>query len=110
MTVDCADPQQLAHFWSELLGGAVSEPLPGWRRLAGRGDGPALTFQPVPEAKVGKARLHLDIDVDDVDDAVAEVLRRGGSDLGWRHEYDEGVVVVVADPEGNEFCLVQHYD
>jgi len=41
--------------------------------------------------------------------AIAEVERRGGSDLGQRHEYDEGVVVVVADPEGNEFCLVQYY-
>ena len=42
--------------------------------------------------------------------AIAEVQRRGGSDLGQRHEYDEGgVVVVVADPEGNEFCLVRYY-
>ena len=42
------------------------------------------------------------------DDDVERVLRLGGRSLDQRHDYDEGVVVVIADPEGNEFCLVQY--
>ena len=38
-----------------------------------------------------------------------QVADLGGRWLGERHDYDEGVVVVMADPEGNEFCLVQYH-
>ena len=107
VTVDCLDVSRVAAFWSELLGGPVRPSLPGWLRLGPLTDGgPVLTFQPVPEGKQGKARLHLDLQVDDVDAALARVVALGGRDLGERHEYDEGTVVVVADPEGNELCLV----
>jgi predicted enzyme related to lactoylglutathione lyase len=47
--------------------------------------------------------------VDDLAEGMAQVLALGGSFTGERHDYDEGVVVVVADPEGNEFCLAQYY-
>jgi predicted enzyme related to lactoylglutathione lyase len=109
VTVDCHDPQRLADFWGAVLGGPVSESLPGWRRVAPAGGGPVLTFQPVPEPKVGKARLHLDIAVDDADEAVDRIGGLGGRWTGERHDYAEGVVLVMADPEGNEFCVVQYY-
>lgn len=110
ITIDCHDPDRLVVFWAELLGLSESEPLPGWRQLGGRGEpGPRLNFQPVAEPKTGKARLHLDVSVDDIDDAMRQVVRLGGSWSGERHDYDEGVVVVMADPEGTEFCLVQYY-
>lgn len=70
---------------------------------------PRLVFQPVPEPKVGKVRTHLDVSVDDIDKAIELVVRLGGRSTGERHDYDEGVVVVMADPEDHEFCLVQYY-
>ena len=66
-------------------------------------------FQPVPEPKAGKVRIHLDVTVDNVDEAIEFVTALGGQPTGERHNYDDGVVVVMADPEGHEFCLVQYY-
>ena len=110
VTVDCRDVGLVAGFWSALLGAPLREPLPGWRRLGPlTPGGPDLTFQPVPEDKVGKARLHLDLRTDDIDAATARVAALGGRDLDERHDYPEGTVRVVADPEGHEFCLVQYY-
>jgi predicted enzyme related to lactoylglutathione lyase len=107
VTVDCLDPVRLAAFWSAVLGGPVEEPLPGWRRV--RGPAVALTFQPVPEPKAGKVRLHLDVTVDDVARAVERIAALGGRWSGERHDYPEGAVLVMADPEGHEFCIVQYY-
>ena len=72
--------------------------------------GPVLTFQPVAERKDAKLRLHLDLQVDDLQAATALVRRFGGSGVLERNEYQERVVIVVADVEGNEFCLVWRWD
>ncbi|HET6733708.1 VOC family protein [Mycobacterium sp.] len=109
LTVDCVDPVRLAAFWGALLDREPEPGLPGWMQLAARHDHePRINFQPVPEPKRGKARTHLDITVDDIDSAVARVHDLGGRDTGERHEYPEGTVVVLHDPEGNEFCIVQY--
>ncbi len=108
VTVDCTDPIALAGFWQSLLGGDVVESLPGWRRIVGGGGVPWLTFAPVPEPKVGKNRLHLDLVVDDLTEAVATITELGGSATGEQHRYDEGVVTVMTDIEGNEFCVVAY--
>lgn len=110
ITVDCRDPAALAAFWSALLGGTVVESLPGWRRVIVPGGGPVLTFQPVPEPKAGKTRIHLDVAVADVTVAVQEIAGLGGRWSGERHDYPEGAVLVMADPEGHEFCIVQYYE
>jgi predicted enzyme related to lactoylglutathione lyase len=110
VTVDCTDPERLATFWGALLGRAPSDEMDGdgWATIGSRADAqPRLTFQRVPEPRVGKVRLHLDVEVDDIDVGLAEVEELGGAWTGERHDYDEGVVVVVTDPEGHEFCLVQ---
>ncbi|MFI1994748.1 VOC family protein [Actinoplanes sp. NPDC020271] len=109
VTIDCHDPQKLANFWSAVLGGRVTEPLPGWRRVTVTEAGPVLTFQPVSEPKVGKVRLHLDIAVADADEVVDRIGLLGGRWTGERHDYPEGAVLVMADPESNEFCVVQYY-
>jgi predicted enzyme related to lactoylglutathione lyase len=109
ITVDSQDPPALAAFWSALLGGEVTEPLPGWRRVALPGGAPVLTLQPVPEPRAGKVRLHLDVTVVDITRAAAEVSDLGGTWKGERHDYPEGVVLTMTDPEGHEFCLVQYY-
>jgi len=49
------------------------------------------------------------VTVEDVDQAIELVTSLAGRNTGERHDYDEGVVVVMADPEGHEFCLVQYY-
>jgi predicted enzyme related to lactoylglutathione lyase len=108
ITVDCADVPRAANFWAGLLGGELREPMPGWLRLGSTDDRPMLNFQPVPEPKQGKARVHLDLLTDDLDAAVARVRALGGRETGERHDYDEGSVIVLADPEGTEFCLVAY--
>jgi predicted enzyme related to lactoylglutathione lyase len=65
-----------------------------------------VNFQPVPEEKVGKTRIHLDLWVDDLERALAFVERLGGSGTGEQHSYPGGTAVVMADPEGHEFCIV----
>ena len=111
VTIDCLDTERVARFWSALLDREPGPSRDGWVYLGERGDPqPRLVFQPVPEPATGKVRIHLDISVDDIDEAVAVVIALGGRATGERHDSDEGVVVVVADPEGHEFCLVHYFD
>lgn len=101
----------MAAFWSALLDRDPGPAQTGWVYLGRRGDAlPRLVFQPVAEPKIGKNRLHLDVEVDDIDVGIAQVLALGGSATGERHDYDEGVVVIMRDVEDNEFCLVQIYE
>jgi predicted enzyme related to lactoylglutathione lyase len=112
VTVDCVDPDRMAAFWGALLGREQSDEMDGegWATIGSRHDvQPRITFQKVPEPLTGKVRLHLDVRVDDITAAVAQVERLGGACTGERHEYDEGVVLVMTDPEGHEFCLVQFF-
>jgi predicted enzyme related to lactoylglutathione lyase len=111
--VDCADPIALAGFWCQVLGVEIIEVLgdpPHYVNLEPPADarhGPALAFQRVPEPKSSKNRLHFDVAVDDVDVATAQVEAIGGSrppiDDVSEHGYHWRVM---ADPDGNEFCLV----
>jgi len=110
LTIDCLDPERVAHFWSELLGRPPGPSEFGWVYLGQRGDAqPRLVFQPVSEPKNGKVRIHLDVSVEDINEAIKSVLSLGGSSTGEQHDYDEGIVVVMADPEDHEFCLVQYF-
>ena len=113
ITIDCADPARLASFWSALLGRAVTDEHgddAGWATVGSRlDDQPRLTFQRVPEPKTTKVRTHLDVQVPDIDAARQQVESLGGSWPGERHDYDEGNVMVMQDPEGHEFCLVQYF-
>jgi predicted enzyme related to lactoylglutathione lyase len=112
ITIDCADPASLARFWSRLLDRRLSDEHegPDWATVGSRLDeAPRLTFQRVPEPKQGKVRLHLDVQVVDVDAGRVQVEELGGRWTGERHDYPgEGVVLVMADPEGHEFCIVQY--
>jgi predicted enzyme related to lactoylglutathione lyase len=113
ITIDCTDPARLAAFWSALLGLPMTDEHgddAGWATVGSRHDAqPRLTFQRVPEPKTGKVRLHLDVQVDDITAGRSQVEDLGGSFTGERHDYDEGVVIVMRDPEGHEFCLVQYF-
>jgi catechol 2,3-dioxygenase-like lactoylglutathione lyase family enzyme len=108
IVIDCNDPRRVSAFWAEVL---------GWRPQA-RGDfywmsesggpfpGPLLVFVPVPEPKTVKDRIHIDVAPSGCnrDDEVARLEGLGATrvdigqgDPGW---------VVLADPEGHEFCVL----
>jgi predicted enzyme related to lactoylglutathione lyase len=109
VTIDCLDPQRVARFWGALLDREPGPSEKGWVYLGHRDDSqPRLVFQPVRELKVGKNRVHLDVTVDDLEEGIERVTALGGRPTGERHTYDEGIVVVMTDPEGHEFCLVQY--
>ncbi|QZT61755.1 VOC family protein [Mycolicibacterium austroafricanum] len=114
VTIDCIDPIRMAEFWGLLLGIESSNEHgddPGWATLGSRsGPTPRLTFPRVPESKSTKVRIHLDVEVDDIDAGRQQVENLGGRWSGTRHDYDEGVVLVMLDPENHEFCLVQYFD
>ena len=126
VTFDCADPAALAQFWSAVLGypppdiegthsvlralGQSESEMGNWYRIEdASGTGPRLAFQRVPEPKVAKNRLHLDVkplgDAPSALDAeVDRIVGLGAKQL--RRVTDEaGTFVVLEDPEGNEFCV-----
>ena len=107
LVLDCADPDKLGEFWSAaigytLLGGAGNYVL----LVDTDGKQPKLLLQRVDEPKAGKNRMHFDIETPTVD---AEVARLEA--LGARRMVDDAIEehgnrwVVMADPEGNEFCV-----
>ena len=112
LCIDTADPAGLAAFWQSALGWrrtfeeddeVVLEPPAG---SPGDGVAPDLLFLRVPEAKAGKNRLHLDLRPADQAAEVARLEGLGarrtdvgqGPDVSW---------VVMADPDGNEFCVLR---
>jgi predicted enzyme related to lactoylglutathione lyase len=110
VTIDCVDVERVAGFWSALLDRPQGPSQPGWVYLGQPGDPrPRLAFQPVTEPKHGKVPLHLDVAVDNIDQAIAQVIALSDRFTGERHDHDKGAVVVMADPEEHEFCLVQYH-
>jgi hypothetical protein len=107
VVIDCADPIRLAAFWSQVLAyRSAGEPDFAW--LETPAGAVAIGFQRVPEGKVVKNRVHMDLTPADASQAeeVARLLALGarhadvgqGSEVSW---------VVMADPEGNEFCILR---
>jgi predicted enzyme related to lactoylglutathione lyase len=106
---DCADPAALARFWAEAAGWPVTrteEQLVGLRSPAGVG--PYLEFLRVPGGKTVKNRLHPDVAPYRGEDPAAEVarLRAAGAALADVGQGDDVSWTVLADPEGNEFCVL----
>ena len=103
LTFDCRDALRAAEFWAAALGSDVDEDstaekafveAPGW-------GGPNIWFQAVPEPKTAKNRLHLDLRAPAT--VRDEVRRLTG--LGATVVRDGEDLVVMADPDGNEFCV-----
>ncbi|MER5956575.1 VOC family protein [Streptomyces sp. NPDC001893] len=116
LAIDCADPAALARFWCSVLGYEVQDEEDGVVTIGppAGSEGkdrpgpvpPALTFARVPEGKSVKNRLHIDVNPTDreQDEEVRRLL-----DLGARPvDVGQGDVswVPLADPEGNEFCVL----
>ena len=107
LCVDCSDPHALADFWSRVLDYKITESDEDSVEISGpEGSGPTLLFITVPEGKQVKNRLHIDVSPTEGEQE-AEVERILG--LGARKiDIGQGDVswVVMADPEGNEFCVL----
>ena len=116
LAIDCVDPEGLARFWCAVLDYEVQDEDDGTVTIGSpmfpEGENhrgpvpPMLTFARVPESKTVKNRLHLDVNPTDreQDDEVRRLLA-----LGARHvDVGQGDQswVVLADPEGNEFCVL----
>ena len=137
VTFDCADPGALSLFWNEVLGYRLDSPPPpyqtcdealdAWHIPEERrndasasvdpdGVGPRLWFQKVPEGKVAKNRVHLDVNVGKgirdaqerwtvVQQHVALLAGAGATEVDERRDDFGGHWMVMTDPEGNEFCV-----
>ena len=111
LTFDCTDPARLAEFWAELLGWDshpeddgdvwISDPAG-----SSKANVPDILFMASDDPRRGKNRLHWDLRPDDQDAEVERALA-----LGARHvnigQTGEESWVVLADPEGNEFCILR---
>lgn len=111
LVIDAARPRVLADFWAALLGWRVAVDEPGEVDVrAPEGDGwdLDLVFVPVPEPKEVKNRIHLDL-ASTTPEHQAELVARALELGGRRADLGQGDVpwVVLADPEGNEFCVLE---
>lgn len=110
ITVDTLDPYVQALWWSEVLAVPMSsDDNPGDPEALLRTHHGDVLFVRVPDAKTGKNRLHLDLEPSDRsrDDEVARVLALGAVLVDDRRRPDGTGWVVLADPEGNEFCVLR---
>ena len=150
LVIDCAEPDRLAHFWAAALGYRIAPPPAGFdswddyyrdlglpEEFLGRGadrisdpqgHGPSIWFQVVPDIKVVKNRLHIDVHASGertdpietrrrrVDAAAARLVALGATVLGSSDDGEEGAedeeaaevdhyAVAMKDPEGNEFDI-----
>jgi catechol 2,3-dioxygenase-like lactoylglutathione lyase family enzyme len=112
ITFDCADPYRLVGFWSQVTGfqGDPEDPnLPEDQEaiLIGPDGHPNLLFIRVPEGKTVKNRVHLDLQPQDRsrDEEVERLLGIGATLIDDQRRPDGTGWVVLADPEGNEFCV-----
>jgi len=107
LVLDCADPNKLAEFWSAAIGYTILGGAGNYVLLIDEaGLQPKLLLQRVDEPKIGKNRMHFDIETPAVDDEVARLEA-----VGARRIVEDAIEehgnrwVVMADPEGNEFCV-----
>jgi predicted enzyme related to lactoylglutathione lyase len=110
VVVDCADLERAAGFWTAALGYVTEGPAAGRYQSLLPSDGPGveILLQRTADAKHGKNRVHLDLRTPDLDSEIARVTQLGATVLtaspiteyGWTWH-------ILADPDGNEFCVLQ---
>jgi Glyoxalase-like domain len=111
ITFDCHDALVVGRFWSEALGRPLAEDPEPSEHFATIGaidhapvDAPQWLFAKVPEQKVAKNRVHLDLVADDREKEIARLVELGATRGADHDEYGHSWTVM-ADPEGNEFCI-----
>jgi predicted enzyme related to lactoylglutathione lyase len=107
ITFDCADASRLADFWTEVFGTDEREEE-GTDVYIAKSDGSiALYFQQVPEGKVVKNRVHLDLRPPSTMQQEVDRLTALGATVQRRVEAEGAYWTVMQDPEGNEFCVLR---
>lgn len=114
IVLECADPEPLARFWSEVIDRAITDRDDDWWSLERHGAEARMCFQVVADhvpppwpGEHGEQQVHLDLEVDDLERARATVLGLGARQLSdVIEEGDSGTWQVFADPAGHPFCLV----
>lgn len=108
LAIDARDPRVVATFWAAALGWRIVEQSAEGVSLApADGTWPTIDVLPVPERKTVKNRLHLDLRADgaSAEEEVARLLSLGASTVDVGQDPD-ATWTVLADPEGNEFCIL----
>jgi predicted enzyme related to lactoylglutathione lyase len=107
LVLDCADPDKLAGFWSAAIGYASLGGAGNYVILVDEaGQQPKLLLQRVDEPKSGKNRMHFDIHVADIEAEASRLIALGGRRVEDDQREEHGTHwVLMADPEGNEFCI-----
>ena len=106
VVIDCADPRSLAAFWEAFTGYERRSDEEDRVSIYSPDDPMRIGFQQVPEGKVVKNRVHVDFAATD-EEATAREIEGMGATRRWVSEDPEDPFVVLADPEGNEFCIVR---
>jgi predicted enzyme related to lactoylglutathione lyase len=107
VVIDASDPARLARWWGEVLDYRIIYEAPDEVVIArDENTYPGLVFVPVPEQKTVKNRLHIDLNPEDQDAEVERLIDMGARrvDVG---QGEKATWVVLADPEGNEFCVLR---
>ncbi|WP_460402151.1 VOC family protein [Actinophytocola sediminis] len=107
VTIDCAEPRTLAEFWLKALDLHIAFDADGeYVQLSSAAEParPAIALQRVPEAKAGKNRVHVDLATTDREGEVERLVALGAV-RGADHSVPGLEWTVLADPEGNEFCV-----
>jgi len=106
VVIDCTDPPTLARFWAGFTGYAIRHESQEWTSIGTADERMIIGFQRVPEGKAVKNRVHLDFAAAD-EEAAASAIEAGGATRLWVSGDPDDPFVVLADPEGNEFCIVR---
>jgi len=107
VVMDCADHTVVVPFWEAALGWTsqrINDQFVALRAPADRKVGFDILFQKVPEPKTAKNRAHIDFDAGDMEAEVARLVGLGASVVA-EHNLGDFRWTIVADPEGNEFCV-----
>jgi predicted enzyme related to lactoylglutathione lyase len=106
ITFDSTDPERLAQWWARALDGEVNPIAAPFFVGVSRPDGPGLAFQKVDDPTPGKNRVHIDFATPDMEEEVKRLVELGASETG-RGNFGDFEWVVLADPDGNAFCVAQ---
>ena len=107
ITIDCADSGKLADFWTAVFGCDEREEDREGTYIAKSDGGPAMFFQRVPEEKVVKNRVHVDLrPPTTMREEIDRLVVLGAKEVR-RVERDEFYWTIMQDPEGNEFCILR---
>lgn len=105
ITFDCSDPDTLAQWWLDAVGGELNAVAPGEFVMVAQQSGVTLGFQKVPDPTPGKNKLHLDLHTADKEAEVARLVAAGATEIGRNSFGPEFDWVTLTDPEGNAFCI-----